>query len=506
MLRVVLLAFSPVFWWFAVAAQAEDVTNTTNGRTYADLQQALDAAAPGDTLELAPGTYKGNFVINTPLSLTGTGPERPVLDASGTGSALTIHADNVTVSFVALSNSGHDSTMWSFWGDAGLFVAANDVRLSDLSVTGNDWGVILKTVDGAVIENSTIADNARDGIAILGGTHASVSGNMLSGNEVGLSITAYFGEDRESPLAQIGTPEAAQRLAELKSIAVLSQAIEVTGNEVTGNAAYGIAIDWESFDVSVTGNTVTRTGIDRSVDQSRIDFMLHSVSQSFGADIPMDREPYGTGILVNCLSHDNLVADNTIHDNFAFGIGLVLVNHNEIRTNAVADNRIGLAVESSNDNRIAENTISGNADFGIRVAVSYLISSPSSNNLLVLNDLSGSPTLAFDNSGRRLTVKDLIPIIDTIAWPDEVKAQMKASKQLQQVMLQSFVDQLKPASNNWDDGSFGNHYEDFDEPSEGFRDKNGDGIGEKPRAIAGGSSLDHFPLTEDKLAGLRDAG
>ena len=49
-------------------------------------------------------------------------------------------------------------------------------------------------------------------------------------------------------------------------------------------------------------------------------------------------------------------------------------------------------------------------------------------------------------------------------------------------------------TNHWDDDVRGNHYSDFDEPSEGFADKDGNGIGELGHAIPGGNAVDRYPL------------
>ena len=41
------------------------------------LQARLDAASPGATVEVGPGTYRGDLVVDRPLSLVGRG--RPLL-------------------------------------------------------------------------------------------------------------------------------------------------------------------------------------------------------------------------------------------------------------------------------------------------------------------------------------------------------------------------------------------------------------------------------------------
>ena len=50
----------------------------------AELRWAINLAAPNDTIEVHPGIYAGNIVLNKPLSIVGIG--RPVLRGEGTGS------------------------------------------------------------------------------------------------------------------------------------------------------------------------------------------------------------------------------------------------------------------------------------------------------------------------------------------------------------------------------------------------------------------------------------
>ena len=55
----------------------------------------MDAARPGDTLEVMEGTYRGDLVLDRPIRLVGRG--RPLLVGSGEGSVVRIRADGVTL-------------------------------------------------------------------------------------------------------------------------------------------------------------------------------------------------------------------------------------------------------------------------------------------------------------------------------------------------------------------------------------------------------------------------
>jgi nitrous oxidase accessory protein len=70
-----------------------------------DLQAAIDAAAPGDTIQVPPGEYHGHFVVEKPLTLEGV--DWPVLDGDNKGSILQVNnAPDVVIRGLVLRNTG----------------------------------------------------------------------------------------------------------------------------------------------------------------------------------------------------------------------------------------------------------------------------------------------------------------------------------------------------------------------------------------------------------------
>ena len=64
---------SAVLVLLAILAPVVAAAATTEVPPGTALQTAIDAAAPGDTLILAPGLYPGAVVIDRPLRITGKG-------------------------------------------------------------------------------------------------------------------------------------------------------------------------------------------------------------------------------------------------------------------------------------------------------------------------------------------------------------------------------------------------------------------------------------------------
>jgi len=70
-----------------------------------DLQAAIDAAKPGEAIQVPPGVYQGNFVIDKSLTLAGV--DWPILDGNNQGHVIEInHAPGVTIRGLVIRNSG----------------------------------------------------------------------------------------------------------------------------------------------------------------------------------------------------------------------------------------------------------------------------------------------------------------------------------------------------------------------------------------------------------------
>jgi hypothetical protein len=86
---------SAVLVLLAILAPVVAAAATTEVPPGTALQTAVDAAAPGDTLILAPGLYPGAVVIDKPLRITGKGAA--FIDPLGAAVGVEIAADDVKI-------------------------------------------------------------------------------------------------------------------------------------------------------------------------------------------------------------------------------------------------------------------------------------------------------------------------------------------------------------------------------------------------------------------------
>ncbi len=145
------------------------------------LQARIDAARPGATVEVKPGEYVGDLIVDKPLRLAGRG--QPRLVGSGTGSVVRVRADGVTIEgFLIDGRRGGDLSRDS----AGVHSAARDTTLRDLEIRDALFGVYLREANGAVVERCRVRGiPGRDPGEKGSGIHAyDMEGFRFDGNEV----------------------------------------------------------------------------------------------------------------------------------------------------------------------------------------------------------------------------------------------------------------------------------------------------------------------------------
>jgi nitrous oxidase accessory protein NosD len=286
---------------------------------------ALGAASPGDTIRVAPGTYKEDVVITKPIALLGSW-RSSVIDASGLANGIFVNGmsappkigiSNVTISGFTVRNANFE----------GILIAnATDVLLTGNLVTDNDKSldIAASTCPGQPAFETDEGDDCGEGIHLMAAYHVSVVDNESAYNSGGILTS-----DESGP----------------------SQGNLISGNYVHDNP----------FDCGITFAShppATSAALPYGVSGNTIS---HNVSEHNGYQVP--GAGAGVGIFApfpGTTNAGNVVIDNDLIDNGATGVAM----HNH-----VAAPPPGPPV-NLNDNIVVGNRFSGNGPDNVGVPAS----------------------------------------------------------------------------------------------------------------------------------------
>ncbi|RKY94015.1 MAG: hypothetical protein DRQ06_05855 [Candidatus Hydrothermota bacterium] len=191
MLTVLLSLVFFVIVLFPITVSSEPTVIYVGGEgnnNYDSIQKAIDNANKGDTIEIFPGTYQGNIVIDKSLTIKGVDKETTILVGSGSGNIIEILADNVTLQNLTIKNATLDSTSVN-QTLTGVYVKSNSSMITDCVVMNCNVGIILKNSTNHTLKNLVVTNN-NGGIDVFNVTSSRITFSEVSNNKVlwGLSI------------------------------------------------------------------------------------------------------------------------------------------------------------------------------------------------------------------------------------------------------------------------------------------------------------------------------
>jgi nitrous oxidase accessory protein NosD len=105
---------------------------------YSTIQDAIDAATPGDTVMVYPGTYREHLVVSKTLTVRGVDAEKVTVDGNFTGTLCQIQARNVRVAGIWFQNSGGAAD------DACVSSDADDTTIDNCTFSTARTGVVVR--------------------------------------------------------------------------------------------------------------------------------------------------------------------------------------------------------------------------------------------------------------------------------------------------------------------------------------------------------------------------
>ncbi|MXR67875.1 nitrous oxide reductase family maturation protein NosD [Shewanella sp. JBTF-M18] len=178
-----------------------------------DLQLVLESAKAGDTIQLQPGRYLGNFIVNKGITLSGADGYTSIIDAQGKGNALLLQSSNVTIERLKIVNWGDDLTAQN----AGIYSdqTASQLTIRENRLKGDGFGIWLQKgkeikvhhnriqgnpalrsadrgngIQLSIVQNVEVSDNevsqTRDGIYIISSQHNTIKNNTMHNLRYGI--------------------------------------------------------------------------------------------------------------------------------------------------------------------------------------------------------------------------------------------------------------------------------------------------------------------------------
>jgi copper-binding protein NosD/uncharacterized protein DUF1565 len=295
------------------AAHGSDDNPCRRPAPCATIGRAVAAARPGDTIEVAAGTYHEDVAVTIRLSVEGTG--HPVVDASGL-------ANGFVISGPAAAGSTLDGFSVRNATDEGILaVLTHDVTITHNLVTHNDLGVFAPVPVGPCAVERGIPGDCGEGLHVNSVTHSRIVDNRVSENSGGILMNDRLGPAAHNLVARNAVID--NQLDCGITIVSHNQSAVAIPSGVPQPALAGV------YDNTIVDNVVRYNGL-----------------RGFGGAIVMGGLLPGEGV------YDNLVARNEADHN---GLAGVTVHSpapfQDLDGNVIVDNRLsqdGLAGQLGN--------------------------------------------------------------------------------------------------------------------------------------------------------------
>jgi hypothetical protein len=171
------------------ARAATQCVNQAGGHgCFTTISAAVAAAQPGDTVKVAPGTYREDVVIGKSLTLLGQRRNKTIIDAAGLSNGVYVDGvDNaglgqVTVAGFTIQNANFEGI---------LVTNATDVTIWGNTVSENDRSLEPSgpTCAGQPAFETAENRDCGEGIHLIGAIHSMIADNVVEKNAGGILIT-----------------------------------------------------------------------------------------------------------------------------------------------------------------------------------------------------------------------------------------------------------------------------------------------------------------------------
>ncbi len=311
---VAMAALAAALCW-ASAAHAQTLTVGPGGA--ASIADALEAAAPGDTILVQGGVHRGPLVVDRAVRLLGEG--QPILDGGGLGTVVRLAAPDIHLQGFTIRGSGDRLAA----DDAGVLVEGARAVVEANALEDVLFGIDVRRAPGTVLRRNRLRGKALpvarrgDLIRIWYSDGVTIEGNELA---EGRDAVLWYSQDltvRDNTVTRAryglhvmychGATVIGNRLSDNSVGAYLmySRRLRVTGNRLTGNrgpSGFGIGL-----------KDMTETVVEANlIADNRAGLFLDGVTGDFRGNIVAYND---TGLTVVPTAQGNRFTENSFIEN-----------------------------------------------------------------------------------------------------------------------------------------------------------------------------------------------
>lgn len=331
------------------------------------IQDAINAAYPGDTVRVASGIYYEHLTINKSLSLIGGKGGTTIIDGNGTGTVVHVLADNVSVNKFTIQN-----------GERGIFLYCSEENtITSNRILNNSEGLILFFSGSNTLTNNTMINNGYN-FGLMGEFRKYLPSHFIqyvdASNTVDGKPVYYWVNQHNKQI-----PFNAGYVALISSTNITARDLDLNRNGQAVLFAYtngskvesinasqnkqGIVLV-ESFNNEIYGNTMTKNdqGIylqgshDNSISENTILNNIEGVHLRHSS---------------NNLMSGNMICSNYYWLTSSHGVWLEYSTSNKLSNNLVMTSFEGISLACSGYNTLKNNSMIGNT-YNFRVDGNYL--------------------------------------------------------------------------------------------------------------------------------------
>jgi hypothetical protein len=292
--------------WPTAQAATLCVNPTGASGCQSTIGKAVSAASPGDTIQVAAGTYKEAVTIGMPLSLIGAGSTTTIIDATGLGNGILIDGVNnsglsgIVITGFTVQNANFQGILVE--NASNVTIWANQILKNDQALNTSGSTPTCPGLPGALQKGEGM--DCGEGLHFTGVDHSVVTNNVIENNSGGFLLS----DDTGATFSNV-----------------------ITGNTVANNVLdCGITIA-SHVGKGVYQNTISNNQV------------MNNGTKGQGAGVGIFAPGPGSK------AYGNIVVNNTITGNGLPGVTM----HNHAAPP-------GAPPINMNDNMIIGNTISGN--------------------------------------------------------------------------------------------------------------------------------------------------